>query len=369
MNQNKQTIQSVLVVITILLLFSASIKAQTANPMEIESPRVPQEKEKPFAEDEPFLKKLIRQSSFTILAGRNGGDNIFETGTKYANLSGLRGGSRITYERDFNYGGLGFTLRWKKWEADLNVKTTGRYVNAGEGRDEDFYLGDPTIERGTKISTREFSYYDTPYTFIGSRNFADGKGRLSMKQDRQSLILRRYFGDSDPDARKEGKGLFLTGGFQYTFMKYVLYDVFQYFDANPVFLNRIGLGLSLSYSTYEFPLGLGYRYSNAEWIFETSFSGVFWSGHFRDFHYQRALNFIGDVGGFGIDFNVSAGRIFGNYLVFLKLNEHRLFGDGHFQTKGGLSQNDILSQHLGQYKNYMNLKEWNVELSLMGFLY
>ncbi|MBF3371960.1 putative porin, partial [Leptospira interrogans] len=141
-------------------------------------------------------------------------ENIFETGTKYPNLSGLRGGSRITYARDFNYGGLGFTLRWQKWEADLNLKTTGRYVNAGEGKDEDFFLGDPTVERGTKISTRELSYYDTPYTFIGSRNFADGKGRLSMKQNRQSLILRRYFGDSDSDFRKEGKGMYLTGGFQ-----------------------------------------------------------------------------------------------------------------------------------------------------------
>lgn len=369
MNTKKRLVNTVFVFFIINFSFLGSLQAQTINAIETEPPRPHLEKEKPIAEEETFLKKLIRQSSFTILAGRNGGDNIFETGTKYANLSGLRGGSRITYERDFNYGGLGFTLRWKKWEADLNVKTTGRYVNAGEGRDEDFYLGDPTVERGTKISTREFSYYDTPYTFIGSRNFADGKGRLSMKQDRQSLILRRYFGDGDPDSRKEGKGLYLTGGFQYTFMKYVLYDVFQFFDSTPVFLNRIGLGLSLSYSTYEFPLGLGYRYSNGEWIFETSLSGIFWSGHFRDFHYQRALNFIGDVSGFGVDFNAGAGKIFGNYVLFLKLNEHRLFGDGHFSTKGGLSYNDILSQHLGQYKNYMNLKEWNVELSLTGFLY
>ncbi|PJZ57119.1 putative porin [Leptospira barantonii] len=369
MNTKKHLVNTTLVFFIINSSFFNSIQAQTFNAAEPEPPRLPLEKEKPIAEEETFFKKLIRQSSFTVLAGRNGGDNIFETGTKYANLSGLRGGSRITYQRDFNYGGLGFTLRWKKWEADLNLKTTGRYVNAGEGRDEDFYLGDPTVERGTKISTREFSYYDTPYTFIGSRNFADGKGRLSMKQDRQSLILRRYFGDGDPDSRKEGKGLYLTGGFQYTFMKYVLYDVFQFFDANPVFLNRIGLGLSLSYSTYEFPLGLGYRYSNGEWIWETSLSGIFWSGHFRDFHYQRALNFIGDVSGFGVDFNMGAGRIFGNYVLFLKLNEHRLFGDGHFSTKGGLSYNDILSQHLGQYKNYMNLKEWNVELSLTGFLY
>ncbi|EKP07080.1 hypothetical protein LEP1GSC018_1154 [Leptospira kirschneri str. 2008720114] len=326
-------------------------------------------KEKPIIAEETFFKKLIRQSSFTILAGRNGGDNIFETGTKYPNLSGLKGGSRITYARDFNYAGLGFTLRWEKWEADLNLKTTGRYVNAGEGRDEDFFLGDPTVERGSKISTREFSYYDTPYTFIGSRNFADGKGRLSMKNNSQSLILRRYFGDGEADYRKEGKGFYLTGGFQYTFMKYILYDVFQFFDSSPVFLNRIGLGLSFSYSTYEFPLGLGYRYSNGEWVFETSFSGIFWTGHFRDFHYQRALNFIGDVSGFGIDFNIGAGKIFGNYLMFLKLNEHRLFGDGHFVTKGGLSESDILSQHLGHYKNYMNLKEWNIELSLTGFLY
>ncbi|AZQ03930.1 putative porin [Leptospira mayottensis] len=368
MKIQKHILKISLILITPLLQIG-SIYAQASLPISEESPKTFQEKEKQSTAEETFLKKLLQQSSLTILAGRNGGDNIFETGTKYPNLSGLRGGSRITYARDFNYGGLGFTLRWQKWEADLNLKTTGRYVNAGEGRDEDFFLGDPTIERGTKISTRELSYYDTPYTFIGSRNFADGKGRLSMIQNRQSLILRRYFGDSDSDFRKEGKGIYLTGGFQYTFMKYVLYDVFQFFDSNPIFLNRIGLGLSLSYSTYEFPLGLGYRYSNKEWLFETSLSGIFWTGHFRDFHYQRSLNFIGDLSGFGIDFNLGVGKIFGNYLAFLKLNEHRLFGDGHFSTKGGLNNNDILSQYFGHYKNYMNLKEWNVELSLTGFLY
>ncbi|EKR72099.1 putative porin [Leptospira noguchii] len=363
-------IKQIPLLILVLHFFSfAPIYSQIAIPNSDETTKPFSEKEKPITNEETFFKKLLRQSSFRILAGRNGGDNIFETGTKYPNLSGLKGGSRITYARDFNYAGLGFTLRWEKWEADLNIKTTGRYVNAGEGRDEDFFLGDPTVERGTKISTREFSYYDTPYTFIGSRNFADGRGRLSMKNNSQSLILRRYFGDGEADYRKEGKGFYLTGGFQYTFMKYILYDVFQFFDSSPVFLNRIGLGLSFSYSTYEFPLGLGYRYSNGEWVFETSFSGIFWTGHFRDFHYQRALNFIGDVSGFGIDFNIGAGKIFGNYLMFLKLNEHRLFGDGHFFTKGGLSENDILSQHLGHYKNYMNLKEWNVELSLTGFLY
>ncbi|PJZ52874.1 putative porin [Leptospira adleri] len=369
MNIKKRSFRTFFFLALILYPSITFISAQNETIADVQPPRSIQEREKPIPAEESFLKKLIKQSSFTLIAGRNGGDNIFETGTKYANLSGLKGGSRITYQRDFNYGGLGFTLRWKKWEADYVGKTTGRYVNAGEGRDEDFFLGDPTIERGTKISTREFSFYDTPYTFIGSKNFADGKGRLSMKQDRHSLIFRRYFGDSDPDARKEGRGLFLTGGFQYTFMKYVLYDVFQFFDSSPIFLNRIGLGLSLSYSTYEFPLGLGYRYSNAGWFFETSFSGIFWSGHFRDFHYQRALNFIGDVSGFGIDFNLSAGRLFGNYLIFLKLNEHRLFGDGHFVTKGGLSYNDILSQNLGQYKNYMNLKEWNIELAITGYLY
>ncbi|RHX84084.1 putative porin [Leptospira stimsonii] len=369
MNKKIHSFRTFFLIAIIQIILPTFLFAENETNTEVRPPRIIQEKEKPLSEEESLFRKIIKQSSFTLIAGRNGGDNIFETGTKYANLSGLKGGSRITYQRDFNYAGLGFTLRWKKWEANYGGRTTGWYVNAGEGRDEDFFLGDPTIERGTKISTREFSYYDTPYTFIGSRNFADGKGRLSMKQDRHSLILRRYFGDSDPDARKEGKGLFLTGGFQYTFMKYVLYDVFQFFDSNPVFLNRIGLGLSLSYSTYEFPLGLGYRYSNNGWFLETSFSGVFWTGHFRDFHYQRALNFIGDVSGFGLDFNLSAGRLFGNYLIFLKLNEHRLFGDGHFVTKGGLSYNDILSQNLGQYKNYMNLKEWNVELAITGYLY
>ncbi|PJZ70742.1 putative porin [Leptospira perolatii] len=314
------------------------------------------------------LNSFLSRSSATILFGLNGGEHIFESGTKYPNLSGVKAGSRISYNRDFTYAGLEFKHWLDQWEVQVGYRSTGGYKRVGEGRDEDFALGDPTVERGSKIAFREFAFYDTPYTFTGSRNFADGKGRLSMKQDRISLQIRKYFGSSNPDSRKSGHGIFWAGGIHYTFFKYYLYDVMQWVASDPVFYDRIGLGLSFSNTTWEFPVGIGYRYSNGGWVVDTSFLGLSWYSHFRDYHYHRTLNFIGNAGGYGFEASLGLGYNWSRWLAFLKLTEHRLYGSGSFSTKGGLSNEDLISGSAGRFRNYLNTKQYNIELSMTSYL-
>ena len=54
-----------------------------------------------------FCHFQIYADGYIGLVGlRNEGEHIFETGNKYPNLSGIQGGSRITYQRNFNLGGI-----------------------------------------------------------------------------------------------------------------------------------------------------------------------------------------------------------------------------------------------------------------------
>ncbi|TGK20167.1 putative porin [Leptospira fluminis] len=326
------------------------------------------EKESFSEEKIGFWKGFWSRSSATVLAGENGGQHIFESGTKYPNLSGAEAGSRITYSREFSYGGIELRHWWQKWELTAGYRSNGRNTRVGQGRDEDFAMANFSVERGNKFSFREWSFYDTPYTFSGTKNFADGRGRLKMKQDRISLTVRRYLGDSDPDGRKEGKGLFLTAGIHYTYFKYYLYDVNQWIASNPIFYGPIGIGLSFSNSTWEVPVGIGYRYSDGVWLFEGSFMGSTWFSHFRDYHYQRNLNFIGNAAGYGIETNIGGGRIWNSWLFFLRLTENRLYGAGSFRTAGGISASDILSNSAGSYRNYLSTKQYDLEFSITNYL-
>ena len=75
-----------------------------------------------------------------LLGGRNEGEQIFSTGSKTPDLLGFAGGSRLTYPRNFNYGGFFANLRFAPLEANLRFSTTGWYVGTGTARNEDFTL-------------------------------------------------------------------------------------------------------------------------------------------------------------------------------------------------------------------------------------
>lgn len=362
-------IQIRIIILLFCLFATANILSQEPeSPKEIRSETNLPGTSAPQTKIQALLSELMTRSSITGLMGENGGQHIFESGTKFPNLSGLKAGSRITYDREFQYGGIGLKHWWETWEINLEYRTTFKNQRTGEGRDEDFFLGSVSREKGTKIDFANTSFDDTPYTFTGTQNFADGRGKLKMKDDRIGFLGRKYFGTANPDPRKPGSGFYLTGGAYYTYYKYYLYDVMQWIATAPVTYGPIGIGLSYSISTWEVPLGFGYRYSNGTWMLEASLSGNIWYSHFRDYHYQRNLNFIGDSSGFGIETNLGAGYILPSWLFFVKLTEHRLYGEGSFQTQGGLSREDIISNYSGRYRNYLSTKQYSVEFQVSHFL-
>lgn len=358
-----------------IFLFLLAVSHTRIHSQEKKEPQIPLSPARPeeYAasknpEPSAWYKKILSRSSLSLLYGENGGQHIFESGIKYPNLSGIKAGSRITYNREFQYMGFEAKHWWDSWEFGLGYRTTGRYVRTGEGRDEDFSLYNLSKEQGTKIDFANWSFRDSPYTFTGSQNFADGRGKLKMKEDKISLSVRKYLGSSGPDSRKPGSGMFLSAGAHYSFFKYYLYDVDQWIATSPVTYGNIGIGLSYSNSTWEFPLGVGYRYSDGKWILEGAFLGNVWYSHIRDYHYHRNLNFIGDSSGYGVETHLGTGYILESWLFFLKLTENRLYGSGTFTTKGGIDFEDIKSNYSGSFRNYLSTKQFSVELQATSFL-
>jgi hypothetical protein len=174
--------------------------------------------------------QLFSETIFGPTFERSGGEYIFETGNKHPNLSGIRGGSRISFPREFNLFGFQAAILKDKWEVRGAFKTTGWYQKSGQARDEDFVLGSVSTERGTKIATREWSYDDSATVYSGSRNFADGKGKSTINEHRTEIFARYYFGNSFANPWIQGSGLFLSGGARYSYFKYIFYDVNQFID-------------------------------------------------------------------------------------------------------------------------------------------
>ncbi|MCE9501192.1 MAG: putative porin [Leptospira sp.] len=307
---------------------------------------------------------VFTQTSLSVIGGRNEGEHVFETGNKYANLSGIRGGSRITYLRNYNYAGIDGSYRKNKFLIKGKYTTTGGYVNSGGARDEDFFLRANSTENGAKLDTRDWSLHDTANTFTGTQNFADGKGRSSMYEYSAAAELRYYLGDASPDPGINNNGIFLLGGIKYSYFKFYLYDVIQYVASSPVFYGPIGLGLSYSNSVIEFPFGLGYIFSREKFSLEASFQFIIGLNNSRDFHYQRGVNFISYTGGPGFIYKLEYTYKY-TPEVFLKIGlyGHRLFTRGSFRTKGGYTSSDILSNYAGDYGNYVTTKESGIEFS------
>lgn len=313
-----------------------------------------------------FLPSILRSEVYLgALGGRNGGEHIFETGNKYPNLSGIRGGSRITYDRNYNFGGIEGGYFSKNFSLDGKFATTGWSVRTGNSRDEDFYLGQVSIERGTKFSVAPLYLTDSAHTYTGSQNFADGQGPSTVYEQRMSLFGKYFLSGESSDPWVKRSRFYLTGGARYNYFKYVLYDVNQ-FNQRPFYYIPIGLGLSYSHSSLEYGGGVGGIIALGNFQIEPSFIFLLGVNHFRDFHVQRALNFIGENSGIGF-----LARVQVNYILSEKTQlrlgyeAHRMFTSGYFQTKGGLSYNDVLSNYLGKYSGYASTKEAYVEAGVV----
>jgi hypothetical protein len=301
------------------------------------------------------------------IIGRNGGDFVFETGSRFPNLSGMRAGSRISFERDFNL--FGFAGKYFTGPLEFYGKftTTGWYVPTGKARDEDFFLYSTSTQRAHKINTREFSFYDSTSVFGGQRNFADGIGKSSMSEYNFDFLARYYLGKSSPDIQKSGDGFYLSAGARYTYNKYKFYDVVQWIATNPIFYQPIGYGLSFTNSIFEIPFGFGYRWNWKDFYLDTTMHGLYAFFKTRDFHAQRNINFNSETSGPGILAQVEAGyKMDYRSTFFLRMNQHRSFTKGTFAAEGGITQQDIAANFLGRYRAYINTKQFSIEF---GFDY
>jgi len=308
-------------------------------------------------------------AEYTIqpIIGRNGGDFVFETGSRFPNLSGIRAGSRISFERDFNLFGFGGKYFTGPLEFYGKFTTTGWYVPTGKARDEDFALFTTSTERAHHINTREFSFYDSTSVFGGQRNFADGIGKSSMSEYNFDFLTRYYLGKASPDLQKSGDGFYLSGGARYTYNKYKFYDVVQWIASNPIFYQPIGYGLSFTNSIFEIPFGFGYRLNWKDFYIDTTIHGLYAFFKTRDFHAQRNINFNSETSGPGILAQIETGyKMDLRSIFFLRMNQHRSFTKGTFEAVGGITQQDIFANFLGRYKAHINTKQFSIEF---GFDY
>ncbi|MCB1191439.1 MAG: putative porin [Leptospiraceae bacterium] len=314
---------------------------------------------------------LFADGYVSIIGARNQGDHIFESGNKYPNLSGIKGGSRITYARNFNYGGFQLGFYHNKFLVTMKYTTTGWYINPGDSRDEDFVMGSISTEKGTKFAPERFTLYDTAHTYTGTVNFADGHTRSSMKEYGGDAFMRYYFGKATPDPFSINSGFFASLGVRYKFFKYYLYDVIQFIDSKPVYYGPIGLGLSYSHTMVEFPLGLGYLFSFKNISIEPSVHILYAYNKARDFHYQRALNFLSSNSGLGFLVNFEFFYKLPQYDSLFRIGyyAHRQFTRGGFTTKGGLTLNDMLSNYQGAFRDYIDTKEAGIEVAYIKKFY
>lgn len=310
--------------------------------------------------------KIYSEYTIGFVGGKNSGEHIFETGNKHPNLSGIRGGSRITYNRDFPYGGLEFNYFKDKIAMGASFQTTGWYVHTDKmSRDEDFLMGSFSTERGRKFSLAPLFLYDTAHTFTGTQNFADGYAKSVLSQNKTDVNFRYYLGKAKPDLWASPSGFFLAFNLNHTFFKYYLYDVIQYVN-KPFYYGPIGLGLSYSFTGLEAAIGSGYFHNFGKVKLESSFSLLAGYTRYRDFHVQRALNFRGEGGGSGFLFKISFMYEFSKMdLLRVSYIGHRYFSESHFRTYGGLTSEDVASNFTGKFHSYINTKETFLEFTFL----
>ena len=132
----------------------------------------------------------------------------------------------------------------------------------------------------------------------------------------------------------------------------------QFVASRPIFYGPIGSGLSYTNSFTEFPIGAGYIYSFGAFKIEPSFHLLYTFIKTRDFHVQRALNFLSYTSGPGFLVRIETSYMLSETsLLKIGITGHRQFTTGAFTTKGGLYESDILSNYLGSFRSYINTKE------------
>ncbi len=308
----------------------------------------------------PFSQLAAEIEAAAILQTTSG-DLIFETGSRNPDLSGFRGGSRLTYPRNLVHGGVAIAWNGAGWESQLQMQTTGWRQRPGRARNEDFVLQPEGTIRGNGFDTSNWSYRDSAYVISGGRNFADARGRSSMNESGIGVQLR-YF----PFYPEERSGLFAEAQLQYRYNKQYIYDAWQFIDLGAAyFYGPIGSGNSLSNNFWEAPIGLGYRFVIGELHLETAFliNSGYNSG--RDFHVQRAITFeIRNGAGDGILLR-TAGRypISERGALSVSFEARRYFSVGELHSRGGLGREAFFVAISGPQRVWLSEKEFRVTLA------
>ncbi len=308
-------------------------------------------------------------TDFDVHLGRtwNDGSTIFEIGSKQPDITGVAGGSRITYPRCFAYttGGVTFFLGHASVSADFGA--TGHALRSGTGRDEDFFLYSTSREDGAKVSVQDGRFKDSAYVFSGGKNWADSRGKISLVEYRGRVSTRvSPWSASNPFEHESGA--FFLMAYEHVYSKYRFYDAVQY-NAVPVIsvgglpfsLTPIGTGLSFTNVAGEGSIGAGAAWHPSRVFgFEVSFAPSLGYADSRDFHSLRGITFIMHSAGAGFQYSLDS-LIFPreDLLLRLSLTGHRMYARGNVRARGL----DLLYNFAPPQQMYLNTKEWGAQMS------
>lgn len=301
-------------------------------------------------------------SSVSIYRAWNKGETIFEIGSKQPDLTGISGGSRITYPREFAYTGASMSLYLGSIALEFGLAGTGPHVRSGTGRDEDFFLNSFSREEEAKVSLQDGKFSDRAYVFSGGRNWADAKGKTDLYEYR-GRVGGKYYTSGIADPFMRASGAYVSTALEYSYSKYTIYDVIQY---NQVAIVRpspfsfsiipIGTGLTFTNVTNELSLGAGYSTFFTENVgFDIGFAPEVGYAQSRDHHVLRGLTFIMENAGSGFMYN--ADLLFLTHdgmLIRAGLTGHRLYARGNIRAYGL----DPVYNFLPKQRMHLNTKEW-----------
>lgn len=308
---------------------------------------------------------LQAETTVRLLVGRNAGEMILETGSKKADLTGFAGGSRLTYNRDFNFIGLGLTTRWNTVELEGRFRTTGYYVDTGLARNEDFALDQYSRQQPSGFDRKTWAYRDTAHTISGSYNFADAYGRSRQSMYDFDLFLRWFFLDDDPESTIGGPYLSLSTGYGYS--KYYVYDVIQYLrSTRSFFIGPIGIGNSFSNAVLQFRGGAGWRSDTTPWQFDLGLYIISGYNTARDHHVQRGINFVVyEAYGNGLLMQSALSyRTTESLKLGVSFYFHRYFSHGFMDPRDGHGSDALLTQLTDSQSVWISTKEAGAEFQL-----
>lgn len=295
----------------------------------------------------------------------NQGSTIFEIGSRYADITGVASGSRITYPRNFATTGLLTSIFAGSYGVQARAHYTGSGVRSGTGRDEDFVMSLNSRQEGAKIDVAKGKFRDNQYVFAGGRNFADSEGKTTL-EEYGGVLAARFFPGNNARAIPAKTLLVVGADFVYTYSKYVIYDAVQYNNppysgtSLPFSYTPIGRGLSFSNVAFEIALGGGVQIPLHENLAASFFAAPLlgWQES-RDHHNLRGITFFMENGGAGFTYTAELLLALDRWVFRCALDGHRLYSRGTIRARGL----DVIYNVLPPQRMYLNTKEWTGRVS------